>query len=276
MPVRPCPDALDCPSDQPLDNFSSEADDGLDYISTVYKYIDITGKTWNRTECGVTVVSTVSQVDADQRAAAATCPPCEGAGCGNDVVGTTFCNAPQTACVLCADGSSSSCYTVPGGLFCGFLNQESADSAAANFAHLIAVDEAVCLSPLAGCTCVGSNYSRSITANRSVLWEFFGGSLPPGISFFNGVLSGIPTANGQYTFAIKAISAAGTFTVKHYTITVLEITTTVLPAFTIGVPYSFQLQAAGGSGNYLWKIAAGTLPPGLVMNNSGLISGTPV
>jgi hypothetical protein len=56
---------------------------------------------------------------------------------------------------------------------------------------------------------------------------------------------------------------------------VLEITTTVLDSFTVGVPYMFQLLAAGGSGSYRWKIVSGTLPPGLVLDASGLIHGTP-
>jgi hypothetical protein len=280
MPVRTCDFASDCPPDQPLDNFSSEADDPLDYISTVYKYIDTTKKTWNRTICGTTVTSTVSQADADLHAAAASCPPCEGVGCSNDIP-VTFCNAPQTACVLCADGSSSTCFTVPGGLFCGFLNQESADSAATNFAGLISVSYPVCIGPLSGCTCVGSNYSRTISAGQVVTWQFVGGSLPPGLTFFGGfastaTITGIPTTNGQYTFRLRATSLVGTFTERTFTITVLEITTTTIPGYTIGVPYSYQLVASGGSGSYNWKIASGSLPAGLTMSLTGLISGTPL
>ena len=62
---------------------------------------------------------------------------------------------------------------------------------------------------------------------------------------------------------------------RRCTISVLEITTASLPNFTIGVAYSKQMQAAGGSGNYIWSIATGTLPAGLTMNALGLISGTP-
>lgn len=47
-------------------------------------------------------------------------------------------------------------------------------------------------------------------------------------------------------------------------------------AGTAGIPYSLQLKAWGGSGNYRWIIESGLLPNGLILNpNTGLISGTP-
>lgn len=55
----------------------------------------------------------------------------------------------------------------------------------------------------------------------------------------------------------------------------LEITTTELPEGDQDVAYSFQMEASGGSGNYVWTILSGTLPDGLTMSASGLISGTP-
>lgn len=54
-----------------------------------------------------------------------------------------------------------------------------------------------------------------------------------------------------------------------------NITTTSLPQATVGVAYSFQMEATGGSGTYAWSITAGTLPAGLSMSAGGLISGTP-
>ncbi len=55
----------------------------------------------------------------------------------------------------------------------------------------------------------------------------------------------------------------------------LQITTTSLPSATVGVLYSAQLTATGGSPVYDWTISAGALPPGLALSLSGLISGTP-
>lgn len=48
-----------------------------------------------------------------------------------------------------------------------------------------------------------------------------------------------------------------------------------LPNVTAAVPYSFQLPAAGGDGIYTFTLVSGTLPGGLTLSSSGLISGTP-
>ena len=57
----------------------------------------------------------------------------------------------------------------------------------------------------------------------------------------------------------------------------VEITTTTLPSGTVGVPYSFTLEATGGDGTYTWALSGGpTLPDGLTLNPiTGEISGTP-
>ena len=46
------------------------------------------------------------------------------------------------------------------------------------------------------------------------------------------------------------------------------------PTLVVGDPYSLQLPAVGGSGDYSWS-ASGALPDGLTMTDAGLISGTP-
>jgi len=55
----------------------------------------------------------------------------------------------------------------------------------------------------------------------------------------------------------------------------VSIVTTSLPGVTIGVPYSQQLVATGGVLPYVWSLDSGTLPAGLSLSSSGLISGTP-
>ncbi len=49
----------------------------------------------------------------------------------------------------------------------------------------------------------------------------------------------------------------------------------IIPAATLGKPYAYHLEAAGGIAPYSFAIISGSLPPGLVMLNDGSISGTP-
>ncbi len=42
-----------------------------------------------------------------------------------------------------------------------------------------------------------------------------------------------------------------------------------------GQPYSCQLSVSGGQSPYTWKVASGSLPAGLTLSSTGLISGTP-
>jgi len=47
------------------------------------------------------------------------------------------------------------------------------------------------------------------------------------------------------------------------------------PAGPVGVAYSDQLAVTGGTSPFTWSVSAGTLPPGLTLSASGLLSGTP-
>lgn len=49
----------------------------------------------------------------------------------------------------------------------------------------------------------------------------------------------------------------------------------IIPAATLGKPYGYQLEAAGGIAPYSFAIISGALPDGLQMLNDGSISGTP-
>jgi mono/diheme cytochrome c family protein len=54
----------------------------------------------------------------------------------------------------------------------------------------------------------------------------------------------------------------------------LAILTTSFPNATVGTGYSQVLAASGGKTPYTWSRSAGTLPTGLSLNSSGVISGT--
>ena len=104
------------------------------------------------------------------------------------------------------------------------------------------------------------------------------GALPAGITYANGVLSGTAVAgsNGTYPLVFIATNGVGSPVVQSFTLTVpgVDVTTSSVPGATRGAPYTVQLVAAGGTTPYKWKKLT-TLPKGLKLSSSGLLSGTP-
>lgn len=136
----------------------------------------------------------------------------------------------------------------------------------------------------------GQAYSATLQSaggNPPVTWSISAGSLPSWASLntSTGAITGTPNATGTTTFTVKATDSttptAQTAT-KSLSITVvnaLSITTSSLPAGTVGSSYNTTVAATGGTTPYTWSWAAqggSSLPPGLSISSStGVISGTP-
>jgi hypothetical protein len=100
------------------------------------------------------------------------------------------------------------------------------------------------------------NYQRQFTTTGgtgNVTWSLGGGSLPPGWTISSpGLLSGIATTDGTYTFSIKATDSANPPQTAQtsYTLLIAEpITITssaTWPNACLNQPYSFTIQTAGG------------------------------
>jgi hypothetical protein len=106
------------------------------------------------------------------------------------------------------------------------------------------------------------------------------GNLPAGITFTphangTGTLAGTSTQTGTYQIGFVASNGEGSNATQFFTLTIgaLQITTTTLPAGTVGGAYSFQLTASGGIPPLSWKKTA-ALPTGLKLSKTGLLSGT--
>jgi hypothetical protein len=85
----------------------------------------------------------------------------------------------------------------------------------------------------------------------------------------------VPTDNGK----IDAYASGSTqlvLDISSYFAPFLIVTTTSLPQGMAGQPYPpTQLMATGGEPPYSWVIISGSLPPGLTLSDTGVISGTP-
>jgi hypothetical protein len=132
----------------------------------------------------------------------------------------------------------------------------------------------------------GVAYSATLAAAGGVApysWSIPVGSLPAGLTLHaaTGVISGTPRAGGSFTFVAEVTDseAAAQVNSASESITVgvsgLVVTTgSTLPTATSGVPYSVKLGAAGGVTPYQWSLASGSLPAGLKLKSTGVISGT--
>jgi Putative Ig domain/Bacterial pre-peptidase C-terminal domain len=105
------------------------------------------------------------------------------------------------------------------------------------------------------------------------------GTLPPGLAFStSGALSGMPSAVGIYNFTVTAMDSAGTSARESYTaiINARPNFNPALPAWTVNQPgYRQTLSASGGTGAFTFMMTGGTLPVGITLSGSGILSGTP-
>ena len=132
----------------------------------------------------------------------------------------------------------------------------------------------------------GQLYSFRVQATGGIgtlAWSISAGSLPAGLNLnpsgpLGGTISGTPLSGGSFNFTVTITDSVGQTDTQALSISVtpLSITTTSLPPGSIGQAYSQQVQTIGAIAPLTWSISAGTLPPGLTLNPTGVISGTPI
>ena len=134
----------------------------------------------------------------------------------------------------------------------------------------------------------GAPYSLQLTASvdGDKTWTISSGTLPPGLSIngTTGLISGTPTASGQFNFQVLAKMNADTRSDTKVLGIVVRDQLAVLGSdpFTtarraigeVSVPFDATLTATGGNGTYAWSLTSGEIPPGLEIVD-GVISGTP-
>jgi large repetitive protein len=114
------------------------------------------------------------------------------------------------------------------------------------------------------------------------------GNLPPGLQLVGSQndlsdgsdwrIEGTPTQAGSYGFGLTANDICKSPpTYRDLTIVInpkLTITTPAPSPIVVNAPFSLQLVATGTS-SAAWSVAVGSLPPGISLSSSGLLSGTP-
>jgi hypothetical protein len=156
---------------------------------------------------------------------------------------------------------------------------------------------AIVETPLAGETATtlyiasGVAYNRQLTATGTapITWAVTSGSLPLGLTLSaNGLISGTTTAIGDYVdVTITATNTSGTDTIKRTfsvgSVPVINETpligtteTSNTLYVTSGTAYNRQISVTStqpGTWTTTWAVTSGTLPVGLSLSNTGLISG---
>jgi hypothetical protein len=132
-----------------------------------------------------------------------------------------------------------------------------------------------------------SPYSVQLSANGgsgTLSWSVVTGSLPAGITLSSGgLLSGTPTVYGTFPITIGVTDSASTpvTAAQSYTLIINPhppvVTPAVLPNGTAGTLYSPTQLAytSGGTGTVTWTQTGGSLPNGITLSSSGLLSGSP-
>ncbi len=140
---------------------------------------------------------------------------------------------------------------------------------------------------------VGTAYSGTLSVSGGTepyIWSISSGALPACLSIAsastttgaNSIIGSPVTAcAGNFSFTVKVTdsSSPAQVSIQPMSVTILGITTTTLPAASLGVAYNQTLAAVGGSGSYTWSVSAGTFPASTCLAlaaSTGAITGTPV
>ena len=131
---------------------------------------------------------------------------------------------------------------------------------------------------------VGTLYHTTLEATGGVApyaWTIAAGGLPAGLVLdaLAGTISGIPTASGTTNWTVRVTGNDGLHSEKTFRLTIIgsspRITTgSLLPPGGMGIAYSQNLLATGGTPPYSWAVNSADLPPGIGLTGSRL-SGTP-
>jgi len=132
---------------------------------------------------------------------------------------------------------------------------------------------------------LGSVYNGFITSTSTdalTSGSVIFGNMPAGLTITTSgntlLITGTPTEAGYFDFWVNSISSTGKkgYIYKRLEVTFiapLAITSTVIPSVISTQSYSQQLTAVGGVGGYTWTVSSGTLPSGVTLSATGLLSG---
>jgi uncharacterized protein (TIGR03437 family) len=122
--------------------------------------------------------------------------------------------------------------------------------------------------------CPGTSYTYS----AQPIDPFSSNILPPGMNLTSaGTLKGTPGSAGTFNFYVTLTDQNKQQTQFQYSLTINPLptisTSSPLPNGPVGVPYSQQIAATGGTPPYIFSM--NNNPPGITITQNGVLNGTP-
>jgi uncharacterized repeat protein (TIGR01451 family) len=210
-------------------------------------------------------------------------------------IGTTaqFTAGTVTTLVPCSGGATTNCFNIVSGTSLTIPSMPAHAAGAvtvravtlgvyAGIAYTYNTGPALLFSaPPSGEAGVAYSDPLSVTGGTSPFtWSIASGSLPGGVTLntSTGLLSGTPTAAGTFNFSVKVTDSAALSDTKATSITIIPGPSLSFPTPPPGwthTLYNQTLTVSGGTSPYTWSLASGSLPAGITLNASGVLTGTP-
>lgn len=134
--------------------------------------------------------------------------------------------------------------------------------------------------PFLGSSKANQPYAQTFTASGgSGNYSFVvsSGNLPGNLSLSQtGVMSGTPTTYNAYNFTIRVNDDQGNSGERSYTLYIrpdITVSPGILIPATAGTLYSQQITVSGAQQPYSFSLTSGSLPNGIKLSSSGLLSG---
>jgi uncharacterized repeat protein (TIGR01451 family) len=204
-------------------------------------------------------------------------------------VGTvTFTTASTlpTGLILLANGNLSGTPTVPGTFPITVTATDSNGCTGTSLVYtLVIACQTITVNPPPVATgTVGVSFSQNFAQAGgvgAVSFTLNTGTIPTGLTLAaNGVLSGIPTQSGTFPITAKVTDANGCMGISAtYTLVIncqnIAVTPPAVTTGTVSAVFSQSFTQQGAVGTANFTLNSGTLPTGLTLSSSGILSGIP-
>lgn len=195
------------------------------------------------------------------------------------LMGSNQCSDEIWCAITCPEGGTYN-HRVPKNAFCGSTKYDANVSAIAA-CYILGLQNRFCIDdPPCSCQDVAYSWDVAYIDNPNPLPSITVRTvtgLPAGLALVGNTIQGTPTESGSFDVYIEAVDADGNWAERIVTLKIISITDdSALGTVTSGVLYTHVFTCAGcGAFENRWALVSGSLPPGLTLDDTGVLHGTP-